>query len=128
MTELTFPAPCPPWSINQERTKHWSWRAKRVRWWRDTAMVAAKAAQVQPLGPTTVRCTLPFPRNARRDPANFLPPVKAIIDGLVDAGVWPDDTGDWVYLAEPELTVGSDVVVTLLPRAADLTNTTSPQP
>jgi len=28
----------------------------------------------------------------RRDPHNYMPTVKAIIDGLVDAGVWPDDT------------------------------------
>lgn len=40
--------------------------------------------------------TGPYP-----DPTNLSDPVgKAIIDGLVDAGVWPDDTVPWVVSGE----------------------------
>jgi len=54
---------------------------------------------------------LPFKRAGRRDPSNYLPPVKAIVDGLVDAGLWPDDTGEFVTISEPALVVGSEMVV-----------------
>lgn len=116
MIELYFDPPCAPWSINQERTKHWSWRSKRVRWWRDTANVWARRAQLGPQPPAVIHVTLPFDRGARRDPSNYLPAVKAIIDGLVDAGLWPDDTPEWVTVAEPSLAVGGDVIVTITPR------------
>jgi hypothetical protein len=32
-----------------------------------------------------------------------MPTVKAIVDGLVDAGVWPDDNSDSVVVTEPLL-------------------------
>lgn len=31
--------------------------------------------------------------------------VKSIVDGLVDAGLWPDDTAEWVTVADPTFTV-----------------------
>lgn len=116
MIELYFDPACAPWSINQERTKHWSWRSKRVRWWRDTANVWARKAQHGAQPPAVIHVTLPFDRGARRDPSNYLPAVKAIIDGLVDAGLWPDDTPEWVTVAEPSLAVGGNVIVTITPR------------
>jgi Holliday junction resolvase RusA-like endonuclease len=54
---------------------------------------------------------LPFDRAARRDPSNYLPAVKALVDGLVDAELWPDDTPDYVSVAEPILKVGGQVEV-----------------
>lgn len=60
-------------------------------------------------GPATVWVHLPFTTARRRDPHNFVPCVKAIVDGLVDAGVWPDDTPEWVRVMEPELVVGPSV-------------------
>jgi hypothetical protein len=119
MTELSFVPPSAPWSINAERTKHWSWRAKQVKWWRSAAAGAAWVANAGPQPPSTVHVSLPFDRAARRDPSNYLPPVKALIDGLVDpGGLWPDDTPEYVAVAEPELVVGSDlVVVRIVPRA-----------
>jgi len=119
-TELTFNAPSAPWSINAERTKHWSWRAKQVKWWRSAAAGAVWVAGLEPQPPSTVHVSLPFDRAARRDPSNYLPPVKAVIDGLVDpGGLWPDDTPEFVAVAEPELVVGSSlVVVRLVPRTS----------
>lgn len=44
-----------------------------------------------------VTITYCFPgRQRRRDAANMAPSSKAIIDGLTDAGVWPDDNDKWV--------------------------------
>jgi hypothetical protein len=54
----------------------------------------------------------------RRDPHNYFATVKPIIDGLVDAGLWPDDTPAWVTTTEPALRITSDqtVTVTITPR------------
>ena len=44
-------------------------------------------------GPTPCRVIawLAFPDRRRRDPNNWWPTIKALIDGMVDAGVWVDD-------------------------------------
>lgn len=39
----------------------------------------------------------------RRDPHNYFPTVKPVVDGLIDAGLWPDDTPEWVTTTEPTL-------------------------
>lgn len=120
MIELSFAPPSPPWSINAERTKHWSWRARHVKWWRSAAAGAAWVANAGPQPPSTVHVSLPFERAARRDPSNYLPPVKALIDGLVDpGGMWPDDTPEYVAVAEPELAVGSGLVVVRIVPSTD---------
>jgi len=59
-----------------------------------------------------------MPDRRRRDPSNYYPPVKAIIDGLVAVMVWPDDTPEWVEVAEPVLRVGGLVTVELHGRPA----------
>lgn len=113
MTEviLSFSAPTEPWSINMERTKHWSWRSKRVKAWRLRTFHEAREMGLGPMPAATVSVTLPFDRRARRDPSNYLPAVKAIVDGLVDGGIWPDDTPEYVSVAEPTLAVGGPVKV-----------------
>lgn len=42
--------------------------------------------------------------NQRRDPHNFTPTVKYILDGLTEAKVWPDDSRNYVHTHEPEFT------------------------
>ena len=113
---LEFLAPVPAWSLNQERAKHWSWRAKRAKEWHTAAMwawsVLPKTVRLDWVQhPCTVRVFLPVSGNRRRDPHNWIPAVKAIIDGLVERGVWPDDTPKWVTVAEPVLEVRDDGMV-----------------
>ena len=100
---LEYPAPTPPWSTNQERTKHWGWVKRRVEAWRDAAFYHAKATPgMRELPPSVVKMTLWFPTNRRRDPHNYTGTVvKATIDGFVHARVWPDDTPQWVSVGDP---------------------------
>jgi len=50
---------------------------------------------------------------------NYFTVVKAIVDGLVDAGLWPDDTNDYVTVTQPILSRGTaEVVVTITPLGA----------
>lgn len=114
--ELRFAPPTRPWSTNEDRTLHWAPRAKRVKAWRQAAFLTASAAGLRGYDRCLVEVELPFERHARRDPMNYVGTcVKAICDGIVDAGVVPDDTVEWMTVVQPTLVVsrGGDVVVRL---------------
>lgn len=120
MTELliTFPKPEEAWSINQDRKIHWSARSRLKKAWKHTAWGYAIQAKgtAHPgfthLDPSLIRVLIPFSKAGRRDPHNYTGTVvKAIIDGLVLAGFWPDDTAEWVEVADPVLIIDSDALV-----------------
>lgn len=115
--ELTFPAPNRPVSINERL--HWAVLRRRLAPWRTSLRWAYLAAGSPALGPSVVTVEVPFARAGRRDPHNYVAPlVKALVDELVACGAWPDDTPEWVSVAEPVLVVGKDaqVVVRIEPR------------
>lgn len=71
---------------------HWAERARRSRQIRWTAGLEARRAGLRPVpGPVAVTVTVTYPRRGRHDPENYAPSWKPAIDGLVDAGVLPDD-------------------------------------
>lgn len=87
-----------PWTANAARSaSHWSVVARKTAQWREAWCAEARARSVPALGPTVITAT-PFLRDGRgrQDVAGCFPAVKAAIDGLVDAGVWPDDTPEHV--------------------------------
>lgn len=90
---------------------HWAPKAKRTRALRELANVEAKAAGIRDVGTCHVAAFIGYLRNGKADPANAAPTVKALIDGLVDAGVWPDDDHTHVigptYLRDPKTTDGA---------------------
>lgn len=49
-------------------------------------------------------CVLHFADSRRRDPNNWAPTAKAIVDGLVDAGVVDDDSAQ--YVIGPDMRLG----------------------
>jgi len=113
---VTFPAPGKLLSMNDR--DHWRARARKVKDWRAVASYAAQDRTRHPrlLGPSVVHVTLPVADSRRRDPHNYYPTIKAIVDGLVDAGLWPDDTPEWVRTVEPTLAPKAPcVVVTITP-------------
>ena len=83
--------------MNLNQRHSWRTKARLTRLWRHAAWVAA----CEQLGRTPserareacfVRVAFPVRDPAkRRDPENWTPTSKALVDGLVDAGVWPDD-------------------------------------
>lgn len=83
--------------MTMNKRYHWSTRHRLTRLWRHAAYVAA--CEQLGRGPAErareacfVRVSFPVPDPARRrDPHNWSPTEKALVDGLVDAGVWPDD-------------------------------------
>lgn len=110
--------PCELMSLNARM--HWRSKAALTKHWRKWAWVLGTQVrrhsthQTWPLWPGVVTVELPVPDNRRRDPHNYIATVKPIIDGLVDAGLWPDDTPEWVSVAEPRLIVRRDGLVRIV--------------
>ena len=120
---IEMPLPAEPISMNEGDT--WQVRG-RVKEWRDAAYYAWCAAHpgVGPLGrvadcPAEVHVVIGFRQNRRRDPINYAKTVKHIVDGLVLAGAWPDDTEDYVTQHIPSLVHMSEptVLIRVSPRA-----------
>lgn len=85
------------WTLNKERTLHHFARAKKVKEWRHATCVAAKARKIPKLKAIEVRFT-PHRRNRQglADTGGHFPVAKAMIDGLVDAGILIADGPDTV--------------------------------
>jgi hypothetical protein len=84
-------------TLNGERTMHYHKRAKLVKTWREAAFEAAQKARVPKMNQIDIVCQ-PC-RGTRRnmaDTGGHFPVAKACIDGLVDAGVIPDDGPEFV--------------------------------
>lgn len=95
--------PCEMWTTNKERTLHHQARAKLVKPVREAAETLMRNIMNRANVATfTVPVHVEFyPFQAKRggrlaDTANHLPPCKAALDGIVDAGLLHDDTPEWV--------------------------------
>lgn len=81
-----------PWTANSERRWHHMQRAKKVAEWREAFHWLAVAERIPKLHKVEIVAQpLSSTRRWRADVAACYPAVKAAIDGLVDAGVIPDD-------------------------------------
>jgi hypothetical protein len=65
--------------------------APTVKNLRTTAMIRARAAGIGHSERLRLVAWLRFPDARRRDPHNYMPTLKAMVDGFVDAGVLTDD-------------------------------------
>lgn len=86
-----------PLTVNRLVNMHRQQWAKRTRAERVAWALLAEHHDVPAMQRADIVAT-PLHRDRRspQDPAACAPAVKAAIDGLVDAGVLPDDTGDHV--------------------------------
>jgi len=90
---------------------HYMARATKTRNWRSASGELSRfVGRLE--GRWYVQCSLPFRvAAARRDPHNFTSTVcKAVIDGMTDdrlpdgtviERVWPDDTPEFIHMADP---------------------------
>lgn len=118
--EFSFPPPERPWTTNEDRNLHPMKRAAKIKAWKGAASLfysshMAKTGQKKALpGRGIVSIVIPFERKPTADPMNLCGTVgKAVIDGLVAAGAWPDDGPAYVGHREPVLVKGGDVLVTI---------------
>jgi crossover junction endodeoxyribonuclease RusA len=93
--------------LNANDRIHWSEKAKLTKGWRFNTYAALLVHPDDPiltLARAHVVATLHFGDNRRRDVGNYAPTVKAVVDGLVDGWVLPDDNDD--HLIGPDLRRG----------------------
>lgn len=67
---------------------------KRIRgfaYWHTLTARDKERAAFSPSNPCEVTVTIYSPTKSKLDPPNLYPTVKAIIDGMTDAGIWTDD-------------------------------------
>lgn len=98
------------WSTNEDRNLHWGKRYEVLEHWKRTAQVTFGQWKIRTKWKghfpyTIVQLELVFPakrrdgmpNTTRRDPHNYCGTVvKAVIDGLVLAKAFPDDTPEYV--------------------------------
>lgn len=81
--------------------------AKRTALLRQTAHDTALAQNVGTFDRAHVTVTVTWPDRRRRDVLNLAPSIKALIDGMTDAGCWSDD--DDTHLIGPDFRVAAGV-------------------
>jgi crossover junction endodeoxyribonuclease RusA len=103
---ITLPAGTPLLNANQRLHHHP--KAQLTKTIRDAACLLARQARIPNLQHAHI-CYVVHPGGVvrRRDPGNWAPTAKAAVDGLVDAGVLPDD--DSTRLLGPDPRIGAPV-------------------
>ena len=100
---IEFAAPDRPLTMNDRL--HWRAYARTASRWRSAAYTATLAHDiVVSVVPRDIRVELPVIGKRRRDPHNWYPTVKHIVDGIVATGrIVPDDAAEWITTHEPTL-------------------------
>lgn len=85
-----------PMTLNRERNLHRMQRAQFVKHWREQFGWLGRQANLRPSVWIHVFAVAFQRRGPLQDVSSCHPAVKAAIDGLVDIGVVPDDTAEFV--------------------------------
>lgn len=99
--ELDIPAPT-DWINSNDRRHHFA-KAKLTKAWREAGRIAAHGHKPF-TGTVQITAHIWKIRGGRWDAANYWPTVKAIVDGVVTAGVLDDD--DWEHVIGPDMRRG----------------------
>ncbi len=114
--QIVFPPPADLLNMNR-RGSHWSDNHRAKVEWRNTAQIVSRDMVNRKLIPEHLPFSMiqfAFPVKSlkiRRDPHNFYPTVKAIIDGLVLAKVFQDDSSRHLATTEPTFHVDPPTVI-----------------
>lgn len=99
---LAMPAGMPLANANDRG--HWSKGYRVKKELRKTACLLTRAAKIPTMQRASIVGVFEPPNRQPRDPANWYPSFKAIIDGMVDAGMLPDDNSK--HLDGPDMRLG----------------------
>lgn len=80
--------------LNANDRPHWTQKAKITAYLRCMAFLKGsegKYTSYTKKRPCGLVVTIYAPTKRRMDPPNFYPTVKALVDGMTDAGIWTDD-------------------------------------
>lgn len=90
--------------LNANRRQHHMAKARLTRAIRNATRMFALADHIPALARAHIVAEYRPPDRRRRDVHNLYPSAKAAVDGLVDAGVLPDDSD--AYLIGPDMRLG----------------------
>lgn len=90
-----------PPTQNELRRMHFQTIAKEKSEWEKIIWFLTKEQKISPVQKANVTYEFFFKDEKRRDPDNYAASAKMIQDGLVKAGILPDDNFDYV----PELRI-----------------------
>lgn len=121
---LTIPAPAAWLNANGRVDRRRQTPDRRA--WRDAGLVYARQAKLPALARAHMVAELRFTDTRRRDPHNYYPTVKAVVDGLVDYGLLPDDSSE--YLVGPDLRLGPTITARPFGPAGELVLTITEVP
>jgi Holliday junction resolvase RusA-like endonuclease len=99
--EIPIPQPFRNSLLNANQRRHWRHRQRVTKSWREETGWRARAARVPSLERARIVVEFSFGDQRRRDVNNYQPTAKAIVDGLVDVGLLPDDNDR--HLVGPDL-------------------------
>lgn len=99
MSEITLDISKAHWHSSNDRG-NWHKFAPRKKAIRAAARDAAIKSGLWAPERVHVAAHIGYPRAGRADPSNASPVVKAMLDGLTDAGVWEDDDSKHVVAVE----------------------------
>lgn len=85
---------------------HWARKAAMTKVLRHTGAINAQAQGIAPMDRAHLTVYVSWQNARRRDVANISPTIKALVDGIVEAGILPDD--DDLHLTGPDLRVTSE--------------------
>lgn len=85
-------------SANDGKKTHVSGHNDKVQFWKELARVVAKQKRAPRMSWGRVVVVFQFPKGGMtREVANLQPTIKALVDGLVVAGVFKDDNDSIVF-------------------------------
>lgn len=99
--EMSLSFQRPPLNMNDRM--HWAKKAKITKSIRQEVYIRAKAARLRPCKHLKVQFYYQPRDRRRRDSSNIIATQKPIVDGLVEAGIVPDDTPDYVTETIPTI-------------------------
>ena len=99
LVELPFEKPL----ITANSRMHWRTKAKLTKTLRQTAYYLVKQRQLPRARKIGFQLVWQPSTNRRRDPSNLMPTQKALLDGVVDTGLVPDDTPEYVAEYMPQI-------------------------
>lgn len=122
LQSATIIVPGRPLLLNRERKFTYWERAAAVKEWRTAGWVEAKRRRIPKFSRVNITATPHVHDRVAQDSGACFPTVKALIDGLVDAGVLPHDGPEVVR----ELTFRPVVLRSSKGDALELTITAAP--
>ena len=90
--------------ITLNQRQHWAEKADLTRFYRQVGKLRSLELWIPHIGQAHVVAELRFRDRRRRDPHNWMPTAKAVLDGMVDAGVFPDD--NHAHVIGPDMRIG----------------------